>query len=46
MEGYAGTWTLRSFIEEYGHSQTKLIKAFAPGEQAQRSPGWSPLTSG
>lgn len=45
MEGYAGTWTLRSFIEEYGHSQTKLIKAFAPSEQAQGSPGWSPLTS-
>lgn len=46
MEGYAGTWTLRSFIEAYGHSQTKLIKAFAPSEQAQGSPGWSPLTSG
>lgn len=46
MEGYAGTFPLRSLIEEYGHSQMKLIKALALGEQAQSSSGWSTLMSG
>lgn len=46
MQDYAGTFPLRSSIEEYGHSQAKLIEALGLGEQAQSSPDHSTLTSG